>query len=218
MSNYTSAHALPYPAETDVPDGAAQIQTLASALDGTLSFYGSAPPGAPTIGTLWWNTAGAGGAGQLEVYNGTQWEVVYATNPPSFSGHLSTVASIPNNAWTTLNLDTVDADNYNGWNTTSSLYYPQVAGWYQAQTLVSFSANTTGDRGAGVAWSATSPNTPGDQILARAANGEAVLQLGTRLVYCAGGSYIRFMAFQNSGAALATYASGVYCTATWLHP
>jgi hypothetical protein len=74
--------------------------------------------------------------------------VNFLLNPPAFLGIQSTLQSIPNGAWTGINIDTVQMDTYTGHNDAAhpSRYYAQVPGVYRVSGQADFVGNNTSFR------------------------------------------------------------------------
>lgn len=74
--------------------------------------------------------------------------VNFLLNPPVFLGTQTTLQSIPNGAWTGINIDTVQMDTYTGHNQPSypSRYYPQVPGVYRVSGQADFVGNNSSFR------------------------------------------------------------------------
>lgn len=72
MGSTTSIHGLPYPSETDAPDGPTQIQALAAALDLTLPVSSTSTPSSTPNGLAWLNPT----TGVLEVSDGSAWHQI----------------------------------------------------------------------------------------------------------------------------------------------
>ena len=114
---------------------------------------------------------------------------------PAFRAYASSATSVTNNTFTKVTLATEDFDTNN--NFTSSRFTPTVAGYYQVNGCVSFSAKETIQAliyKNGSLWAAGS-----------VANGQGTRSHVSDLVYLDGASdYIELYAYQNSPAAAST--------------
>lgn len=73
-------------------------------------------------------------------------DLIFLNTPPQFQVHMATAVSIPNNATTNVNFDTVDIDNASNWNATTHQYTIGTAGlWLFTGSLI-FANNSTGVR------------------------------------------------------------------------
>lgn len=123
---------------------------------------------------------------------------------PVFRAHQATAQSIPNAAWTTVTLDTVDEDTDSGWTAGTNTYTVKTAGVWIWGLAIGFAANGTGWRGgylngltANATWhSAAEPSNFGSFSQAWPA------------VRLAAGATVIFQAQQTSGGALNTLPGG----------
>ena len=133
--------------------------------------------------------------------------VNYLEQPPMFSARQTATATATGAtpAWTTIGFDSIDGDPYSGWNASSVVWYVPFASWWQTTVRVAFAFNATGFRGAGIGYSATTPDANAQVLLpAVPSSGNATTLEVTDTRYVAAGGYIRALGYQNSGAALNT--------------
>jgi len=201
----TSRWALPYPAGSDSPDGPAQIQALAEALDnhaqhtsGTFAARPTSTGGNPgKAGRFYYATD----TGVLYLDHGTGWiEVARATQPQVRLGLTNqTVANATETAltWQTEHFDTDTMHTASGQRITIT-----TAGLYHVGYMVSWNdGNTTGYRQAEIlhynAADALQQHLAVSFIEDFGAVG--VVQHGASIQRCAAGDYIVVSVLQNSG-------------------
>lgn len=134
-----------------------------------------------------------------------------AVNPPIFQGYLAGVQSIPNNAFTAVNIDTEVIDTHGGHNPASNpqRYVAQVAGVYELTGVVVFPASGTGTRGAAFGYNSLSVAITGSEFLIAPAPGFATTITAVSVhVQMAVGDYVTLLAFQNTGSAVNTSSVG----------
>ena len=68
------------------------------------------------------------------------------TDAPAFSAYLANAATFSNNTWTKAVFDTEILDSTSAYNTSTGNFQPTVAGWYQFNSALRYSGNTTGVR------------------------------------------------------------------------
>lgn len=134
-----------------------------------------------------------------------------AISPPMFSGYLVAAQSIPNNAFTPINIDTETIDTHNGHSNTTnnSRYVCQVAGVYELTGSVVLPASGTGTRGAAFGINGLSaPITGSEQLIAPSPGFATTIAPTPSLIRLAVGDYVTLLGFQNSGAAVNTASVG----------
>lgn len=136
--------------------------------------------------------------------------LTYMLNPPICElVESATAMNIPNNAWTpVIFADGAVIDSYGGYNPVgvTSRYVGRVAGWYQVCGTVSFTADTTGVRGAQIYKNGSAVQGHGSFLAhALTAGFNPTLATPTRAVYLNGTSdYVEVYAYQSSGGTLTT--------------
>jgi hypothetical protein len=142
--------------------------------------------------------------------------ISFLENVPIFDGSQATPQSIPNNAFTSVNIDTTVIDTYNGHSnvTNNSRYTAQVAGWYLPTAGATWATNPTGNRDYafaknGTAIGATSAAYP------TVASGVPAGAPNSRMVFLNIGDYVEFQVLQSSGGALSL--SAAFFDILWVH-
>jgi hypothetical protein len=158
--------------------------------------------------------------------------VNFLTNPPMMECYLNGSQNLASQSapyptvGTTVHLDTIEVDNYSGFNTTSHTYTVPVAGVYYVYTQFAFAAlSTTSYAGCGI--TVTSSNYGGSQITLWSGQQEIINTGAHSLTYrrrlrLNAQDTILFAGFQNdtgsNSAALENGLTGVTCRAivVWL--
>ena len=165
-------------------------------------------PAAPASTVILSQVAVAAGATSITSGNLTDrrvWVTPSGAEPLFSARQTTTATAMGSPAWTTVGFDTLDGDPYSGWNNSFSVWYVPFGGWWQTTVRVGFAFNVTGFRGAGIGYSATTPD-PNAQVLLPAvpSSGNATTLEVTDTHYVAAGGYIRALGYQNSGGSLNT--------------
>jgi hypothetical protein len=119
----------------------------------------------------------------------------------------ATLQSIPNNAFTSISLDTSDVDSDGGHSniTNNSRYTGKTAGWFQFSGGISIVVNATGARGAAWAKNGAAVSGGGALIQTVAATFPTWVAARTIPIQLNGTTdFVEIQAFQNSGGALNT--------------
>lgn len=128
--------------------------------------------------------------------------VNFLLNPPLFIGTQGTPQSIPNGAWTGINIDTVQYDTYGGHNLPGypSRYYPQVPGVYRVSGQADFTNNSNLFRSIKVQIDGGAYQFGKVQV--QALNGYDTGLSTSVDVYLNVGDFVEIAVYQFSGAAL----------------
>ena len=179
----TPIYSFPYPALTDPPNGAAQIQALAEAVETEIDSLDASQ--SATVATL--------------------------ANPARAQMRASVATSVPNSTFTAIAFDLEDYDSAAGHSTSvnNSRYTSQVAGKYYITGGVGFSATVTGNkflewRVNGVAVGAGLNSYP-----AQTTNTSS-FEARPMYVELAVGDYVQLFVQQLSGVTVSTSAGNSY--------
>lgn len=143
----------------------------------------------------------------------------YETARPLFFGYQATAQSIPNNAWTSLTMDTTTLDIDGGHSNTvnPNRYTVQVAGTYLLLGSAAFATNSTGVRG--VRMGLNGSVIRGSHMQQQATSAGIWSSSSWAVQACVVGDYLDTAGYQNIGSALNTFAGtdGAPCMAVyWL--
>ncbi|MEU6582744.1 hypothetical protein [Nocardia sp. NPDC046763] len=137
--------------------------------------------------------------------NGLAW--LYQSRPVcTVRAASSLTTSLPNQTWTTVQMNTVDADTDSGFSTSTSLYTCATAGWYFVMGCGVFQtpASNTGSRAIRFALN-------GNPVAGIAAHPPSNYNAGVslqRTVYMGRGDTLALQAFQDCGSTISTGANG----------
>lgn len=113
------------------------------------------------------------------------------------------------NVAVTLDVEDVDYDNGHSTVTNTSRYTAGTAGWYFLAGVVAYVANATGDRECRFRLNGTTFLNASDAAgAADPTAGQPTIIHATTYVFLNAGDYVELIAFQQSGGALNTQASG----------
>ncbi|MFF1597696.1 hypothetical protein ACFVYV_09390 [Streptomyces mirabilis] len=135
----------------------------------------------------------------------------FFTAPPSFRAHSEVAQAIPNNAWTAINLETEEFDNYGGHSTSTntSRYTCQLAGYYLITACAAFNGtvSTANTRATRVQLNNTS-SLHGSFAKAPAANNAASSALHSACIaFLQVGDFVEVQGNQDSGVSVNTSAT-----------
>ena len=175
------------------------------------------PPSPPASSVILAKVSVAAAATSVVTANITDQRAMIVTpgSQPTFLASQNTAQSIPNGTTTNIALDTITIDTYSGWNASNHWYTIPLPGAWLVSGQVSWAANPTGVRIAGLSSGALE-----SRIAANAAAGWATTQGFSGIAYySSAGAAVALNGYQGSGAALST-AGGYICqySLTWLHP
>lgn len=145
----------------------------------------------------------------------------FLTGSPIFVGYQSAAQSIPNNAFTSVGLDTTAIDNYGGHSNTvnNSRYTAQIAGWYETIGQTSFASNATGNRASDITVNGGAPLPRPESEFGTDTNASSatIFQIAAP-VFLNVGDFLELQALQSSGGALNTTTfSPCFLYARWVH-
>ncbi|MER5208596.1 hypothetical protein [Streptomyces sp. NPDC002825] len=175
---------------------------------------GIAPNGTATTGS--YTGQYRDNAGVLQRWDGAAWQYAEGKATILFSVSQTTMQSVPANAWTTITLNSVDIDDFNGWNGTDSFVVPRTGWWRVGANVNWMGDSTSGIRGArllvgGVGYARMTWMT--------AASTGATSVGGEGLVKLTAGNVVQLAGYHNAAAAVRTLGgSGYYTTlsAQWI--
>jgi hypothetical protein len=131
----------------------------------------------------------------------------YLTKKTVFRAYQSTVQSMPNAAITAINLQTVTEDTYAGWNSGTFTYTVQATGLYQISGCYYANGGASGIAQVYVTQGGV-PAACGGSVNIPTGTGWGSTLLMT-LFLVAGTDTIQLAGYQNTGAALNTFAGGI---------
>lgn len=185
MSANTPNYAFPYPTLTDAPNGAAQMQSLATAIDTQLKVTDN--NAATNTANISRSTAGPVAAKMYQ------------------SGAQSGIAS---STWTRVNLNAVDLDPSSICNTSLFRITPGVVGYYQVSGRVSYAAGTPGSRFAALYKNgAQVPRVAGGVTSAVGAGSGGSFSQVIQITNVA--DYLELWTYQDSGVSFSTYVDTI---------
>jgi hypothetical protein len=148
------------------------------------------------------------------------------SNPkPYFIGmKTGTQQTLTTGTWTAITQDSEGVDTVNGHSTVTntSRYTPTISGWFRTLTVVSYSANATGVRGARTMRNGAGVDTCPYDMRANSGAGDISTPRATGEIFCNGTTdYLEPYGYQASGGNLATsYTSnfvGCLFVAQWVN-
>jgi hypothetical protein len=150
------------------------------------------------------------------VYNG----LTYALGAPLFVARQQNAQSFNSGTNTPVTWDTIDIDQYGGFNAAvdATKYTVQQPGWYEVLYNVAWANNSTGARSAFLIKNGA--NQPGSWYTYAAAASNYPTCSGSFRLKCAVGDAIQVSVQQTSGAALSTANPGVggpWWSVLWCH-
>lgn len=130
----------------------------------------------------------------------------FLLSPPLAAMVQTLSQSIPNNQWTSINLDTNQIDSDGGHSTVSntSQYVIQVPGTYLACGSNTFSGNATGVRATRIAKNGSPYQGSGNEDGPDGASGLISVATPMILIPCVASDVLQLQAFQTTGAGLST--------------
>lgn len=126
---------------------------------------------------------------------------------PAFSAYQSSAQTVNNSTWTKIALQTEEFDTANSFdNATNYRFTPNIAGYYQVNGVINFSANATGFRFIHI-YKNGSAFKAGQNTVSGSVNFTQINV--SALIYLNGSTdYIEMYANQNSGSNLTTSGNG----------
>ncbi|MGW2692324.1 hypothetical protein ACWC3Y_10735 [Streptomyces sp. NPDC001296] len=148
--------------------------------------------------------------------------LTYGLNPPIFAGTQTSAQSTANTTWTTITLDTEQADSYGGHNTATnnSRYVAQIAGWYTVCGVAVFANNATGSRAARLHVNGNVIQGSAQNVLTSSSSSFTGVMTPVRAVQLAVGDYVEVAGWQSSGGSLNTGVASDLASAlfvAWAH-
>ena len=141
----------------------------------------------------------------------------FLLNPPLFVGTQTTTQSVTSGTWTTLSLNTSQADTYGGHDnvTNNSRYTAQVAGVYAVCGVSAFATNSTGVRGTRLHINGSVVQGTA-QMMTPATSSGTGLPTPVRTIRLAVGDYVEVAGWQSSGGPLSTIVASDVACALWV--
>ncbi|MEU3750503.1 MULTISPECIES: hypothetical protein [Streptomyces] len=175
---------------------------------------GIAPHGTVTTGT--YTGQFRDNAGVLQRWDGTAWQYAEGKATILFSASQTAHQTVPQNEWTPVTLQTVDIDDFNGWNGTNTFTVPRT-GWWRVSAHAAWTSDSfTGMRGARVVVGGV--GVPRMTWLTPAGGGPVVVG-GQGLIKLTVGNTVQLSAYQTTGAPIRTLGGGGYScnlSAEWI--
>lgn len=206
----TTDRAYRYPAGSAAPNVPLDLQNLATDVDADANrMRNGSRPSATTgrIGLMWMDSA----TSRMWICVVVSSTAYWAPMPGTLVGNLkqASAQSIPGDATVTaLTWPTPEFDLLTGWVVGQpTRYTPNVPGWYEVSGGIGYASNATGYRASLVAKNGTT--VTGSPIVLPQSGTNTVVPVRNTPVYCNGSSdYLTVCAYQNSGSAINTNASG----------
>ncbi|MFI8827090.1 hypothetical protein [Streptomyces sp. NPDC053431] len=175
---------------------------------------GIAPNGTLTVGS--YTGQYRDNAGILQRWDGANWQYAEGKATILFSASQTAMQSVPAGTWTPITLQTVDIDDFTGWNGSDSFVVPRT-GWWRVSGHVAWTGDsTTGVRGARI--HVGGAGVPRMTWLTQASSG-AVTVGGDGLIKLTAGNVLQLAGYHNHTAAVRTLGgSGYSCnlSAQWI--
>ncbi|CAM5455337.1 hypothetical protein [Streptomyces tanashiensis] len=175
---------------------------------------GIAPHGTVTTGT--YTGQFRDNAGVLQRWDGTAWQYAEGKATILFSASQTSHQSIPFAVWTPVTLQTVDIDDFNGWNGTDTFTVPRT-GWWRVSGHTAWTSDSfEGMRGTRVVVGGV--GVPRMTWLTPAGGGPVVVG-GQGLIKLTAGSTVQLSAYQTVPTPVRTLGGGGYScnlSAEWI--
>ncbi|MFF8836028.1 hypothetical protein [Streptomyces sp. NPDC015130] len=175
---------------------------------------GIAPHGTVTTGS--YTGQFRDNAGVLQRWDGTAWQYAEGKATILFSASQTAHQTVPQNEWTPITLQTVDIDDFNGWNGTNTFTVPRT-GWWRVSGHVAWTSDSfTGMRGARVVVGGV--GVPRMTWLIPAGGGPVVVG-GQGLIKLTAGNTVQIAGYQTYNAPIRTLGAGGYAcnlSAEWI--
>ncbi|MFF5975759.1 hypothetical protein ACFY7C_30060 [Streptomyces sp. NPDC012769] len=175
---------------------------------------GIAPHGTTTTGS--YTGQYRDNAGVLQRWDGAAWQYAEGKATVLFSASQTAMQSVPAGAWTPITLQTVDTDDFNGWNGTNSYVVPRTGWWRVSGHVAWYGDSNTGLRGARIHLGGV--GVPRMTWMNQASSG-AVTVGGEGLIKLTAGNVLQLAGYHNHTAAIRTLGgSGYSCnlSAQWI--